>query len=62
MWLLGCTNDFVGYFVPPFDYELGSPAYLSEAPGDHYEETYSLGPEVEAHVVYPLLQLAGWRP
>jgi hypothetical protein len=44
VWLLGCTNDFVGYFVAPFDYELGSTPYLLEAPGDHYEETNSLGP------------------
>jgi len=44
VWLLGCTNDFVGYFILSWDYELGSTPYLLEAPGDHYEETNSLGP------------------
>ena len=41
----GLTNDFLGYFVPPYDYELaeGNP-YIDEAPGDHYEETNSVGP------------------
>jgi len=29
---------------------------------DHYEETYSRGPDVEKHVAHPLLDLAGWRP
>jgi hypothetical protein len=44
VWLLGLTNDFLGYFVPPFDYELAAGApYIGEAPGDHYEETNSIG-------------------
>jgi hypothetical protein len=33
--------------VPPYDFELHPDApYVSEAPGDHYEETNSVGPEV----------------
>lgn len=46
VWLLGLTNDFLGYFVPEFDYELaeGLP-YIAEAPGEHYEETNSIGPD-----------------
>ena len=41
----GLTNDFLGYFVPPYNYELAHPgAYIEEAPGDHYEETNSVGP------------------
>ncbi|WP_157069224.1 hypothetical protein [Sandaracinus amylolyticus] len=44
VWLLGLTNDFLGYFVPDFDYELGAGVpYVNEAPGDHYEETNSVG-------------------
>lgn len=44
VWLLGLTGDFLGYFIPEFDYELdpGVP-YIAEAPGDHYEETNSIG-------------------
>lgn len=44
VWLLGLTNDFTGYYVAPWDYELASTPYLVEAPGDHYEETNSVGP------------------
>jgi len=61
--LAGLAMDYVGYIVPKYNYVLhANSPYLEEADGDHYEETYSLGPEVEAHVVYPLLQLVGWRP
>lgn len=43
-WLLGCTQDFLGYFIPDFDFELDPAlAYIGEAPGDHYEETNSVG-------------------
>ncbi len=44
VWLLGMTNDYLGYFVPEFNYELSASApYLDEAEGDHYEETNSVG-------------------
>ena len=44
-WIMGLGNDEIGYLVPPYDYVLAESApYLSEAPGDHYEETNSLGP------------------
>lgn len=45
VYALGLTDDFLGYLIPPFDYELdpASP-YFAEAPGDHYEETNSIGP------------------
>ncbi len=60
---LGLANDYVGYIVPAYNYVLNPDnPYLTEADGDHYEETYSLGPDVERHVVHPLLQLVGWRP
>lgn len=44
--LFGLTGDELGYIVPTYNWELdaGNP-YLSEAAGDHYEETNSLGPE-----------------
>ena len=61
--VLGLANDENGYLVPDYDFKLHpTKPYSEQATGDHYEETYSLGPEVEAHVVYPLLQLVGWRP
>ena len=44
-WIIGLGNDEVGYLVPPYDYILDERSpYISEAPGDHYEETNSIGP------------------
>lgn len=44
VWLLGCAQDYLGYFIPEFDFVLsrGLP-YIEEAPGDHYEETNAVG-------------------
>lgn len=42
---VGLGNDEVGYLVPPWNFQLGKPPYLSQADGDHYEETNSLGPK-----------------
>ena len=59
----GLAQDFVGYIVPAYNYVLHPTSpYLDEADGDHYEETYSLGPEVERHVVHPIMALVGFRP
>jgi hypothetical protein len=56
--LAGCAEDYVGYVVPAYNYALDpQDPYLVEAEGDHYEEVYSLGPDVEQHVVHPILQL-----
>lgn len=62
VWLLGCTNDFIGYFVPPFDYELGTTPYLTEAEGDHYEETNSVGPDGWPEVERLTRELLAWTP
>lgn len=60
---LGLAHDYVGYIVPAYNYALNPDnPYLTEAEGDHYEEVYSLGPEVERHVVHPILELVAWRP
>jgi hypothetical protein len=60
--LAGLAEDFVGYIVPSYNYVLHPDnPYIEEAEGDHYEEVYSLGPEVEAHVVHPILGLVEWR-
>jgi hypothetical protein len=61
--LAGLAEDYIGYIVPKYNYVLDpSNPYLTEAAGDHYEETYSLGPDVEAHAVHPILDLVAWRP
>ena len=44
---VGLANDEVGYIVPNWNFVLSSFPYLSEADGDHYEETNSLGPDTE---------------
>ena len=61
--LAGLAQDYVGYIVPAYNYVLHPTSpYIDEADGDHYEETYSLGPDVERHVIHPLLALVGYRP
>lgn len=50
-WVVSLGNDEIGYLIPPYDFVVGSVPYLSEAEGDHYEETNSLGPES-----WPLLE------
>lgn len=63
VWLLGLTNDFLGYFIPEFDYELGPGVpYLTEAPGSHYEETNSIGQRGWPRLHDKLRQLLEWRP
>lgn len=52
-WVVSLGNDEIGYVIPPYNFEVGAPAYLSEAEGDHYEETNSLGPET-----WPVLEAA----
>ena len=60
--LAGLAEDYIGYIVPAYNYVLDpNNPYLSEAAGDHYEETYSLGPDVEAQAVHPILDLVSWR-
>ncbi len=45
-FLFGLANDELGYIVPAFNWELAAQnPYLEQAPGDHYEETNSLGPD-----------------
>lgn len=42
--IVGLANDEIGYIVPPSDYVLDAQLpFLQEAPGDHYEETNSVG-------------------
>jgi hypothetical protein len=60
--LAGCAEDYIGYIVPSYNFVLHpTNPYLDEADGDHYEEVYSLGPEVEAQAVHPILDLVAYR-
>jgi len=61
IFLLGLGNDELGYLVPPYDFVLAgsASAYFNEAPGDHYEETNSIGPETLPMVRAHLEELAG---
>ena len=43
--MVGLGNDEIGYLVPKWNWQLGTPPYMSEAKGDHYTETNSLGPD-----------------
>lgn len=62
VWLLGCAGDFLGYFVPPFDWELASSPYLEEAEGAHYEETNAVGPDAWPEVERLTRALLDWEP
>ncbi len=42
-FFIGLGMDFMGYMVPEYDFEGGG---FGEAPGDHYEETNSVGEAV----------------
>ena len=50
-WLIGLGNDELGYIIPAYDFQLAdSMPWVNEAPGNHYEETNSLGPDMAALV------------
>jgi len=59
--LLGLGNDEVGYLVPDYNFVLdeGSP-YLDDAPGDHYEETNSVGALATRELTLHVTALLGW--
>lgn len=63
VWLLGMTNDYLGYLVPEYNYQLhpGAP-YFEEAPGDHYEETNSVGVNGWPTIRRELEALLAWSP
>jgi hypothetical protein len=57
--MAGLTQDFVGYIVANFNFVLSADQpYFSEAAGDHYEETNSIGPLCEEHIQHPMMDLA----
>jgi len=59
----GLTPDELGYLIPAYDYKLDErQPYIEEAPGDHYEETNSIGPTVVEKVEEHLTVLLGLFP
>jgi len=43
--LVGVANDMMGYIIPEYDFKVSrGRAMVPEPPGDHYEETNSIGP------------------
>src|SRR5262249_39772082 len=56
----GLARDFVGYIIPDYDFQLGTTPYVSEAPGDHYEETNSLGDRGEPTIIGTAKQLISY--
>lgn len=62
-WIIGLGNDEIGYLIPAYDYKLHeSSPYLSEAPGDHYEETNSIGPMATPLIEEHAAKLISWQP
>ena len=56
--VFGLSIDFLGYIVPRYNFVLDTTApYLQDAPGDHYEETNSIGPRAEPELVGTARQL-----
>lgn len=61
--LWGLANDELGYIIPEFLFETHpTNPYLDEAEGDHYEETNSVGPQMEREVIGALDALLAWEP
>lgn len=60
-WILGLGNDEVGYIIPTWQFKVDEAVpYLQQAPGDHYEETNSLGPETSPILEARHAALVGW--
>ncbi len=57
----GLSGDMLGYFVPDYDYILHpTQPYFEEYPGDHYEETNSVGPLTWGLIETNLIGLLDW--
>ncbi len=58
----GLAEDYIGYIVPAYNYVLNPDnPYITEADGDHYEEVFSLGPQVEEQAIHPILQMLQYK-
>lgn len=60
-WIIGLGNDMVGYIIPEYNFILHpNIPWFSEAEGDHYEETNSLGPETAGVIIEHGEALMNW--
>ena len=60
--IIGLGEDEMGYIVPAYNYVLDdNTPYIEDALGDHYEETNSVGPLVEAEIVGSMRELITWQ-
>lgn len=62
-WIIRLGNDELGYILPSYDFVLGFLPYFAEAEGDHYKDTNSTGPHMEAAVFDqggPLIDFMDW--
>ena len=63
-WILGLGNDELGYIIPEYDFQVdGLLPYFEQPPGDHYEETNSVGPQMAGAVdthADALIDFAEW--
>ncbi len=61
--VVGLANDELGYLIPPYDYQVSATKpFLEQAPGNHYEETNSLGPSATPKLLEAYGTLLGWEP
>jgi len=61
--IVSLANDHIGYLLPDFDYVLDPRnPYIDEAPGEHYEETNSIGVDGWQRVKSQMEQLLAWEP
>jgi hypothetical protein len=61
-WLVGMGNDELGYILPEYDFQLDDRLpWFDQAPGDHYEETRSLGPNTAELVQEEIQKLMDWE-
>lgn len=62
-YFFGLADDFLGYFIPEFDYVLHpSNPYIDEAAGEHYEETNSVGEDGWPTIETNIRALLAWEP
>ncbi|MEM9192482.1 MAG: neutral/alkaline non-lysosomal ceramidase N-terminal domain-containing protein [Myxococcota bacterium] len=59
--VFGLGNDFLGYLIPPYNFQLDeADPYWTEPAGDHYEETNSIGEGAWPMIESEIIQLLEW--
>lgn len=61
--VVGLANDELGYIIPAYDFQLSATRpWVDQAPGDHYEETNSIGPSIAPRLLEAYAPLLAWEP